>query len=67
MTDETKLPEAENAQQTRYGRRILFALSRSGQHVYAGTVSFKDKMKRRAKDKVAKRSRKLNRGNNRGR
>jgi hypothetical protein len=45
-----------------YQLTILISLSRLGKHVYAGTVSHKTKMKRRAQGKVAKASRKANYG-----
>lgn len=44
-----------------YQREILFSLNRLGKHVYSGTVSTKVKATRRAKNKVAKATRKTNR------
>lgn len=44
-----------------YQRMILFALQRKP--MYLGTVPFHVKEKRRARDKVAKQSRKANRDN----
>lgn len=49
-----------------YDRSVLFGMSKL-QHVYAGTVPAATKAKRRAAGKVAKASRKINRGSNRGR
>lgn len=43
------------------GLTILFALNRMNKHIYAGTVPAHVKAKRRAKNKVAKASRKANR------
>lgn len=45
-----------------YQLTILISLARLGKHVYGGTVSHKTKMKRRARGKVAKASRKTNYG-----
>jgi hypothetical protein len=41
---------------------MLMAFANNGQHVYQGTVTAKVKATRRAKNKVAKASRRLNRG-----
>ena len=41
---------------------MLVALTKMGKHVYSGGVSRKTISKRRAKGKVAKQSRKVNRG-----
>ena len=41
--------------------RFLVALTRLGKHTYGGTVPAKEKARRRAKNRVAKRSRKANR------
>lgn len=43
------------------GLRILFALNALNKHIYAGTVPAHIKRKRRAKNKVAKQQRKVNR------
>lgn len=51
-----------NAQHTRYGWVVLLALSHSGHHVYAGTVTAKVKKRRRALLRVQKQSRRHNRG-----
>lgn len=40
---------------------MLLALTKLGKHVYAGTVPAAMKAKRRAKNRVAKKSRKINR------
>lgn len=45
-----------------FQRKILAGLNNLNKHVYAGTVPDKTKAKRRAKNKVAKASRKKNRG-----
>lgn len=45
-----------------YARAILIALQKKGVHIYSGTVSPAVKAKRRAKNKVASKSRKANRG-----
>ncbi len=42
-------------------RTILAALNTLGKHVYAGTVSRKEKLRRRAANKVARASRRANR------
>jgi len=44
-----------------YQREILFALNRTARHIYAGTVPAETIAKRRARNKVARASRKLNR------
>ena len=46
---------------TQYQVDILFALGKMGKHVYEGTVPAKVIAQRRAKNKVAKASRKRNR------
>lgn len=56
-----KVDPGENAQQSLYGIVTLRTLSHSHKHVYAGTVPYAVKRKRRAKGKVSKRSRKVNR------
>jgi hypothetical protein len=43
-------------------RAILFALNNTGKHVYAGTVPAHVKARRRAANKVARVSRRINRG-----
>jgi hypothetical protein len=40
---------------------MLHALAATGKHVYAGTVPAATKRSRRAKNKIARRSRRLNR------
>ena len=47
---------------TRYQRSILGALNQTGKHIYAGTVSAKVVARRRAANKVARQSRRVNRG-----
>lgn len=44
-----------------YQRVILFALPRTGKHIYHGTVSAETKAKRRAANRVARASRRRNR------
>jgi len=44
-------------------RKMLHTLNDSGKHVYQGTVNKNAVTKRRAKNKVARRSRRANRGN----
>lgn len=41
---------------------FLIALRNTGKHVYPGTVDGVEKAKRRAKNKVARKSRRVNRG-----
>jgi len=43
------------------GLVILVALGKLGKHVYGGTVSHAEKARRRASNKVAGRSRRINR------
>lgn len=50
-----------NHQQSIYGRTILAALSGLPVHVYAGTVPAAVVARRRAKNRVARQSRRLNR------
>lgn len=45
-----------------YQFRILTALNALGKHVYGGTVTAVEKAKRRAKNKVARKSKGVNRG-----
>lgn len=42
--------------------KALVALNESGRHIYGGTVSAGEKNRRRAANRVAKKSRKANRG-----
>jgi len=44
-----------------FQRKILFALNFQGKHIYYGTVPASTTAKRRARNKVAKASRKANR------
>jgi hypothetical protein len=46
-----------------YQREILFSMNRLGKHIYGGTVSYVEKERRRAKNRVARAQRKVNRGN----
>lgn len=41
---------------------MLVALNATGKHIYEGTVSAAEKAKRRARNKIARRSRRANRG-----
>lgn len=49
---------------TEYQVAILVALTKTGKHVYAGTVPAHVKAKRRAKNRVARESRRINRKGN---
>lgn len=51
----------ETTERNSFQFAILMALNVLGKHVYAGTVSAEEKAKRRAKNKVARASRKANR------
>lgn len=51
----------EKAEATRFTLKRLVSLTRKGKHVYAGTVSAKEKARRRAANRVAAESRKVNR------
>lgn len=44
-----------------YQLTILLGMNRLGKHIYGGTVSSKEKARRRAAGKVAKAQRKINR------
>lgn len=62
--DETGLPLWErliSRTPSVYERVILIALSRLGKHVYGGTVSRADVTARRRKNRVARKSRRVNR------
>lgn len=54
-----KLDEMTGANPEKLG--MLKTMNENGYQMYAGTVPYATKMKRRAKDKVAKASRKKNR------
>lgn len=56
-----KPTEPKPPQQSDYGVAILLELNRS-KHIYEGTVDPATKARRRAADKVARRSRRINRG-----
>jgi hypothetical protein len=47
---------------TSYQQVMLVALMRTGKHIYQGTASATEVAKRRAKNKVARASRRANRG-----
>lgn len=53
------LPEMSEREAT--GLKFIAALNRKGGHIYGGTANPKAVAKRRAKNKVAKRSRRANR------
>ncbi|GAB3471795.1 hypothetical protein [Actinophytocola sediminis] len=55
-------PPRPNHQQSTYGLSILAALGLRDRHVYAGTVNHATKTNRRARNRVARRSRRINRG-----
>jgi hypothetical protein len=44
-----------------YARTILFALQRTGKHVYTGTVAPAEKARRRKADKAARKARRIGR------
>lgn len=46
---------------TTYQKTLLLALTLRGKHVYGGTVTWATKQSRRAKDRVARKSRRANR------
>lgn len=52
---------AEKAERNPYQFRILLGLNRLGKHIYGGTVRADEIAKRRAKNKVARASRRKNR------
>jgi hypothetical protein len=47
---------------TPYARFLLFVMNMTNYPMYEGTVPRKEKLRRRAKNKVARRSRRINRG-----
>lgn len=49
-------------QPSRYSKWLLAALNLSGKHIYGGTVPEKEVRRRRAAGKVARKSRRINRG-----
>ena len=53
---------AEKAKNHPYQFQILVGLNRTGKHIYGGTVPAAEIAKRRAKNKVARASRRKNRG-----
>jgi hypothetical protein len=60
MNGEKRAPEAENGP-PKYNRRILFALNAKRGDVYGGTVAKATISKRRAANRVARKSRATNR------
>ncbi|GAA2230045.1 hypothetical protein N1031_06785 [Herbiconiux moechotypicola] len=56
-----RLAEAQGLTSNSFQRRILFALTWTGKHVYAGTVPADEVMRRRRRNKAARASRRLNR------
>lgn len=62
--DETGLPLWERPKPkdpSVYQLVILLALAATKKHIYAGTVSYREKFRRRRKNRVARKSRRLNR------
>lgn len=55
--------EAKRLQHKAASQQTLVALNSpgSGKHIYAGTVPYKDKVANRRRNKVARRSRRINR------
>jgi hypothetical protein len=51
-----------NTESNTYQRTILVALNQTGRHIYGGTVPAHVKASRRAANKVARQSRRVNRG-----
>lgn len=60
MTDEKSNPTRRH-QQARFGLAVLFGLGQSKKHVYGGTIPHETKQHRRAANKVARKSRRINR------
>lgn len=59
----TPAPVAPNPhQQSSYGTTILAALGLRGRHVYGGTVTYRTKQDRRARNRRSRATRKINRG-----
>lgn len=54
---ETPLDDTISAQRTPYGVAILLELNASGRHIYEGTVSTAERLKRRTRNKAARRAR----------
>jgi hypothetical protein len=50
-----------NHRETTYALRLLLALTILHKHVYAGTVRYEERLRRRRRARVAKQSRKANR------
>lgn len=59
---EVLAPERVYVAPSPYAIRILLGLNRTGKHIYAGTVPAATIAKRRARNKVARASRRVNRG-----
>lgn len=51
----------DTAQTSPYGLAILLELNRSGRHIYDGSVGPVEKAKRRAKNKAARKARRVTR------
>lgn len=63
-TDATQPParvSGHKAQQGAFGLAVLFGLGGRGRHVYGGTVPWETKQNRRAKNRAARKSRRINR------
>lgn len=61
LEDELIEKAREEREANPYQFRILVALNRLGKHIYSGSVSAEDKAGRRAKNKIARQSRRRNR------
>ncbi|MGW4488415.1 hypothetical protein ACWEOE_31790 [Amycolatopsis sp. NPDC004368] len=61
MAETTTQSERPNGWQTAFGISILGALGRRDRHVYGGTANSSKVARRRAKNRVARASRKANR------
>lgn len=65
LSEETEIVKTETpilSGPNSYALAILMGLQRKGAHIYEGTVPSHVKARRRAKNKVARQSRKANRG-----
>lgn len=62
MEDTPNVEGGGNIEPSKSSVEMLTALNRNAKHVYGGTVSEKTKNFRRAKNRVARKSRRANRG-----
>lgn len=60
MTKQQSIPTRQH-QQAPFGLAVLFGLGQSKKHVYGGTVDYYTKLERRARNKAARKSRRINR------